>query len=1019
MTRMHSLNQALEKIHLTPENGLIFCNQPNQAKHIGELYHIQEKANKLDATAVLFRRKYDENKEVIDSKPVLYIFEKNDNFSKNKHKDLHAKIWSAGDIEVYFIVSKTTIDIFNARKPAEVKADQTLDLKNLCLVSEALEQFNDQRFSAIVFGKGTFWEQEDFFNDAKDQSFFKNQLSEENTAYHKLLEHLIAVRAYLKKNQKGLSTETIDKLLIICILIKFLEEIKDDKGKHTLRKIYKKYKVNNFAEVLIKGKCIPVLHELSREFNGGIFYNFKKEEKQEIEQANLKLVADFLEAKLDIAKRQYFLWQQYSFSHLPIELISSIYEHFLPKEKGIVYTPPFLVNFLIDEAMPLNKAGIYFSQNKFKVLDPSCGSGVFLVAAYKRMLQWWSVNHYQDTNTIEFPDKKICQEILENNIFGVDINGTATLITVFSLTIALLDKLEPKEIWNNLKLNSLQDTIQTQDFFKWAVKAKAENKKFDFVIGNPPFNDEKGKSTHKIEPELASKIGFHHKKIALNNFALQFFEGGMALGKKVMLILPSSALLYNKNSQKYRTQIFRDFTIEKIFDFTHLREILFVKKIPKYFSDNKNEKEKKKKTGRIPVCVVLASPIESNGNLIEHTVIKRIVSSEKKIAFEIDHYDRYFVRHDWATDEKKQFIWKTNLLGGGRLFHLIYRLSLLENFDTFIKNKVKERKWIYSNGYIGQHGDVDKNKKAIFLNGQPQIKAKTFDQFGNFEKELIPQNAYFWNTRKAELYQAPHIVFKLVVEKSKIPMAFSDEYLCFNSSFVGIHAPQADREELYKIYDRLHKNETISNLYKAFILATSSKAMVYHETSMVKEDIDNLPYPDETEYLIPSAPEEILINDVLDYYIHLGKAISKKGEGRKLHEKVTLKQLENFGKTFCDVINPMHAENEMTWQIGDVYQTPEKAFIIYQFIFGAKKQANQFELKKITIGDLDKKLNNVLFNKKENRAAIFTRVTRIYGCQDDFDYLILIKPMATRYWLNSIAVRDADETIWDYYEAGY
>ena len=52
-------------------------------------------------------------------------------------------------------------------------------------------------------------------------------------------------------------------------------------------------------------------------------------------------------------------------------------------------------------------------------------------------------------------------------------------------------------------------------------------------------------------------------------------------------------------------------------------------------------------------------------------------------------------------------------------------------------------------------------------------------------------------------------------------------------------------------------------------------------------------------------------------------------------------------------------------------------------------------------------------------SAVFTRITRIYGSQDDYDYLILIKPTATRYWLNSIALRDADETIWDYYEAGY
>ncbi|MDM8550415.1 N-6 DNA methylase [Desulfobacterales bacterium HSG2] len=990
------LKKSLEKIDFNPDNGLVFCNKL-EGVYVGELCHIQEKAGKLGATAVLFRRKYNENNKIADSKPVLHIYEKENNFyNSQEHKDLHAKIWSAGEIEVYFIISETRIDIFNARKPAEVKNEKKLSLENLCLVSEALKQFNDQRFSAMVFGKGVFWEQEDFFDNKKD-NFFRNQLREENTPFHRLLKQLMAVRDYLYDKQKKLSEETIDKLLIICILIKFLEEIKDDNGKHTLRNIYKKLKVKNFAEALLKGKCVSVLDELASKLEGNIFDNFEYKEKQEIQQADLKLVAAFLKAELDIAKKQYFLWKQYSFNHLPIELISSVYENFLPKEKGVVYTPPFLVNFLVDEVMPLDKAEEYFSRNKFKVLDPSCGSGVFLVAAYKRMLQWWSVNHYTKTQEIKFAKKNICQKILEKNIFGVDINETATRITIFSLTIALLDKLDPKEIWNNLKLNSLKSNIQTQNFFKWAAD---KNKKFDLVIGNPPFNDEKGRSTHKIKPELVSKIGFKHKKVAGNRFALQFFEGGMALAKKAFLILPSNVLLYNKSAQTYREQIFKDFTIEKIFDFTHLRRELFG-------------------SADTPVCAVLASPTESKGNAIEHTVIKRTVSSKKKIAFEIDHYDRHFVGHDWASDEKKQFIWKTNLLGGGRLFHLIYRLNLLENLDTFIKNKMKKNNWVYSNGYIGQHGDIDKNKQAIFLNGQPQIKAKTFDEFGSFEKEIIPINAYFWNTRTAELYQSPHIIFKLVLEKSKIPMAFSDEYLCFNSSFVGIHAPRSDRDELYRIYDRLHKNENTSKLYRVFILSTSSKVKVYHETSIVKEDIDNLPYPDKTEYLIPSLTEEILINDILDYYIHLGKSISEKGKGRKLHEKVSKKQLERFGKTFCDVINPMHAENGMSWQIGNVYQTPKKTFIVYQFVFGVQKQAIRFKVQEISVDDLDKNLNNILFNDKENRAALFNRVTRIYGSQDVYDYLILIKPTTTRYWLNSIAVRDADETVLDYYEAGY
>jgi len=1011
---MHSWNEALAKIHLTLENGLVFCNKPNEAKYIGELYHIQEKAIKLKATAVLFRRKYNENKEVIDSKPVLYIFEKDNNFSQDEHTKLHSKIWSAGDIEVYFIVSKTTIDIFNARKPAEVKADQTLDLESLCLVSKALEQFDDQRFSAIVFGKGTFWEQEDFFNDVKGQNFFKNQLREENAPYHKLLEHLISVREYLKKNQEGLSTETIDKLLIICILIKFLEEIQDDNGEHTLKNIYRKYKIKSFIEALEKEIFLNILQELAKKFNGHIFENFSDKEKQQIEKTSLKLIADFLGATFDIKTKQYFLWQQYSFNYLPVELISAIYENFLPKEKGVVYTPPFLVNFLVDEIMPLNKAEEFFSENNFKVLDPTCGSGVFLVAAYKRMLQWWSINYYIQKKEIKFPPKNICQEILENNIFGVDKHGTATLITVFSLSIALLDKLEPKEIWNNLKLDSLKNNIKEQDFFEWAA-ANVKNKKFDLVIGNPPFNDEEGKSTHKIDPELISRIGFKHKKVAGNKFALQFFEGGMALGKRVFLIIPSNVLIYNKNAQKYREQIFTDFTVEKIFDFTHLREVLFVKKNNKYFVDHQKEKEKKRKTGRTPVCAVLASPMKSSGNSIEHTVIKRIVTSEKKIALEIDHYDRHFVRHDWAIDAKKQFIWKTNLLEGGRLFHLIYRLSLLPTLKMFISSKDN---WKEARGFEGGSKFKIENQDRIISiteSGKPIIE-RNIDIHSHELKDQF-------------MYEPPFLIIDQVLGKNCLSVCFvpknnnftPNSSLYYNRDFIGISCPQEDENTLKDLYGLIRFRKTENQLnYQLYVLAISSSSLVLTETDVNKSEILSVPYfPENEEYLNLSETEKILQNDVLEYFLHSGKAISERGEGRKLHKKVTLKQLENFGKTFCDVVNPMHAENEMTWQIGDVYQTPEKAFIIYQFIFGAKNKANQFELKETTIEDLDKKLNNILFNDKENRAAIFSRVTRIYGSQDDFDYLILIKPMATRYWLNSIAIRDADDTIFDYYEAGY
>jgi hypothetical protein len=462
-------------------------------------------------------------------------------------------------------------------------------------------------------------------------------------------------------------------------------------------------------------------------------------------------------------------------------------------------------------------------------------------------------------------------------------------------------------------------------------------------------------------------------------------------------------LLYNKSktANKYRSCIFTKYTIEKIFDFTHLRRELF---------------------GSVdtPVCAVVATPTESNGTAIEHTVIKRIISSEKKISFEIDHYDRHFVRHDWAIDETKQFIWKTNLLCGGRLFHLIYRLSLLPTLKDFIDQKEeKNNGWIYSSGY--KIGGNTKKKKANFISKGDKIESVNED--GDFAISLKGEKTELLEFFPSEkLYTPPFLIFDQVLGNHNIPISFIQhyerkEYLYFNRDFVGIHAPIEEIEDLKKIYNFV-KTE-FNSLYRFYVLLRSGSCMVLTETEINKRDIDSLPFPENEEYLILSETEKILQNDILEYYIHLGKAITEKGAGRKLNKEVSKEQLENFGKTFCDVINPMHAENGMFWQIGDVYQTPEKAFIIYKFIFGIEKKSDPFEIKISSIDDLDKQLNNIIFNDKENRAAVFARVTRIYGSQDDYDYLILIKPTATRYWLNSIAIRDADETIWDYYEAGY
>ncbi len=1015
-------NNFLHKLGYTTQTGLV--HNLNEAQNNVERLYIEE-AQKLNtsANAVFFRRYYkeeeeEEEKENIEvlpyfSVPSVCIFKQNDSFFNTQpHKELHAALWSAGKIDIYIIYGETRIDIINARKPAKRVGNDnvTLDHEDLTLIEPqtALKEFEDARFAAHLFGSGTFWEQSDF----------QERIDGNSQPYAFLLDYLMAVRKQLIEMKAWkLKAITVDKLLITSILIKFLEEIKykdenDNKYKHTLSEIYKKYGIETFEEGLLKeGVCLNILEDLSREFNGKVFNTFEEEELTEIDKADLTPIAKFLRADIDVRTTQGFIWKQYSFKHLPAEVISAIYENFIQaeaerkgeKKKGVVYTPLHLVNLLVDEVMPLDQPEL-FKNNRFRVLDPACGSGVFLVAAYKRMLQWWTINNWKETGKIEYPDKIIAKEILEENIFGVDIEKVAALVSIFGLTTAFLEKLKPTEIWNNLKFKDLsKENIHGINFIDWAKTNKEEKGKFDLVIGNPPFNpSENGTITNEDLKELCGK------KVPRNKLALKFLAAALLFGQKVCMIIPSNVFLYNKenSSHEYRKEIFTKYTIEKIYDFTHLRESLFVKQ-------HKKGTPAKKKTGRTPVVALLVNNQPSNHQSITHIVVKRESLSEQKMRFEIDYYDKHKIRWDWAIDEKKHFIWKSNLLGGGRLFHLIYRLSLFETLKEFIEKKKKENpEWLYSSGYkIG--GENTKKFSANYIHLKPTICTKPkFDELNNSFFTKTETAKEFEAPRPESLYNPPLLILSEVLGATKIPMQLFKTKQIFNISFVGISAPKKEEKELYEIYERLYKNEETSNLYRTFILANSPKALVYHETSIIKKDIDNLPYPHDKKYLNVSKEEAIIISDVVNSYHHLGKAISKNSDGHILHTLITPKELQEFGNVYCNTLNDVYEEGGNSWQVGEILNTP--TFISYQFGFGKKGG-----LKSDFMEGSELDLHILLNNLASNQGAIHRRIVHKYQHIDGYDCVFLIKPKNRRYWLQSIALRDADDTFMYLKKAGY
>ena len=131
---------------------------------------------------------------------------------------------------------------------------------------------------------------------------------------------------------------------------------------------------------------------------------------------------------------------------------------------------------------------------KIKIIDPACGSGAFLIEAFDFLLKY---NQMLDEKIFNMTGTKnlfddTTREILENNIFGVDLNKESIEITKLSLWLRTANKNKTlTTLENNIKCgNSLiSDKELTDKAFNWQKEFPKifEEGGFDIVIGNPPY----------------------------------------------------------------------------------------------------------------------------------------------------------------------------------------------------------------------------------------------------------------------------------------------------------------------------------------------------------------------------------------------------------------------------------------------------------------------------------------------------------------------------------------------------
>lgn len=143
---------------------------------------------------------------------------------------------------------------------------------------------------------------------------------------------------------------------------------------------------------------------------------------------------------------------------------------------GAFYTPHYLADFMVQQCFVE-----YVNKKKIPcVLDPACGSGVFLVSAFKRQIEMLK----REKEILSADD---LTKLMTEKILGVDVNPSALRISCFSLYIALLDELTPKDILENQFHfpNLIGENLIQGSFFSQIVEKNISGKFIDIVVGNP------------------------------------------------------------------------------------------------------------------------------------------------------------------------------------------------------------------------------------------------------------------------------------------------------------------------------------------------------------------------------------------------------------------------------------------------------------------------------------------------------------------------------------------------------
>ncbi|MFQ5869892.1 MAG: Eco57I restriction-modification methylase domain-containing protein, partial [Candidatus Zixiibacteriota bacterium] len=346
---------------------------------------------------------------------------------------------------------------------------------------------------------------------------------------------------------------------------------------------------------------------------------------------------------------------QHDFGEITKDILGQAHEQHISKEErkelGQFYTPDFIIDYILDR--------VELSPDK-KVLDLACGSGGFLVRAYDRMKEQYRKGGWQES--------AIHREILDRNLYGIDINPFATQLTVMNLFLKDLE--HPTSELNIAEGDSLErlENCFDMEIFQRTTPvnrvAKSDKKyshgkilkemPFNIVVGNPPYisfgvrgsRDAAKRKRNQLEMLRQNYPNSAEYKISV--YAI-FVQRGIEMlnpGGYLGYIVPDSFLL-GRYFSKLRRYILNTCEIKEVVLFTRDFWKLGIVGRPTILILRKQSDEKKRKSNK-----VTARLCESAGEL-EKGVFKSYSYSQRY--FERTAHNRFRLFFD---SKSKSFVSK-------------------------------------------------------------------------------------------------------------------------------------------------------------------------------------------------------------------------------------------------------------------------------------------------------------------------------------------------------------------------